>query len=125
MRILLLADVHANWPALQAITEPHDLCLCLGDLVDYGLDPAPCVDWARHNALITMRGNHDHGVAQNVPVSGRNGYKYLTGVTRPLSRERLSAGRDGAVEGWRFARSGERGILRAGEAYRKRQSKNQ
>ena len=34
---------------------------------------------------MTVRGNHDHGVAQNVPVFGRNGYKYLTGVTRPLS----------------------------------------
>jgi putative phosphoesterase len=89
MRILLLADVHGNWPALRAITEPHDLCLCLGDLVDYGLDPAPCVAWARANAHITIRGNHDHGVAQDVPVSGRNGYKFLTGVTRPLSRERL------------------------------------
>ena len=90
MRILLLADVHGNWPALRAITEPHDVCLCLGDLVDYGLDPAPCVAWARKNPRVTVRGNHDHGVAQNVPVFGRNGYKYLTGVTRPLSRERLS-----------------------------------
>src|SRR5205807_434961 len=66
MRILLLADVHANWPALRSINEPHDVCLCLGDLVDYGLDPAPCVDWARQQATITIRGNHDHGVAQNV-----------------------------------------------------------
>ena len=89
MRILLLADIHANWPALQAIREPHDVCLCLGDLVDYGLDPSPCVQWVRDRARVTVRGNHDHGVAQNVPVAGRNGYKYLTGVTRPLSRERL------------------------------------
>ena len=90
MRILLLADIHGNWPALQAIREPHDLCLCLGDLVDYGLDPAPCIQWVRDRAKVTVRGNHDHGVAQNVPVAGRNGYKYLTGVTRPLSRERLA-----------------------------------
>ena len=41
MRILLLADIHANWPALQAIKEPFDACLVLGDLVDYGLEPAP------------------------------------------------------------------------------------
>ena len=38
MRILLLADIHGNWPALQAVQEPHDLCLCLGDLVDYALE---------------------------------------------------------------------------------------
>ena len=41
MRILLLADIHGNWPALQALNEPHDVCLCLGDLVDYALEPAP------------------------------------------------------------------------------------
>jgi putative phosphoesterase len=91
MRILLLADIHANWPALRAITEPYDVCLCLGDLVDYGLDPAPCIDWVRQNAQVTVRGNHDHGVAQNVPVSGRNGFKYLTGLTRPVSRDRLAS----------------------------------
>ncbi len=89
MRILLLADIHANWPALQAIQEPYDVCLCLGDLVDYGLEPAPCIDWVRKNALVTIRGNHDHGVAQNVSVIGRTGFKYLTGITRPLSRQRL------------------------------------
>src|SRR5438132_722286 len=89
MRILLLADIHANWPALQAIKEPFDVCLCLGDLVDYCLEPAPCIDWVRTHAQHTVRGNHDHGVAQDVPVTGRAGFKYLTGVTRVLTRERL------------------------------------
>jgi putative phosphoesterase len=90
MRILLVADIHANWPALQAINEPHDICLCLGDLVDYGLEPAPCIEWVRQQARYTVRGNHDHGVAQNVTVSGRNGFKYLSGVTRALTRERIN-----------------------------------
>lgn len=90
MRILLISDIHANWPALQAVVaEPHDLCLCLGDLVDYGLDPVPCVEWVRQQARWTVRGNHDHGVAQNVVVNGRSGYKYLSGITRGVSRERL------------------------------------
>jgi putative phosphoesterase len=91
MRILLLADVHANWPALQAVgAEPHDLCICLGDLVDYGLDPAPCIAWIRDKARYVIRGNHDHGAAQNVVVNGRTGFKYLSGVTRVLTRERLN-----------------------------------
>jgi putative phosphoesterase len=89
MRILILADIHANWPALEALQEPHDVCLFLGDLVDYALQPAPCIDWVRRHAHFAVRGNHDHGVAQNVPVSGRVGFKFLTGVTRPLSRERI------------------------------------
>ncbi len=91
MRILLIADVHGNWPALQAAAaEAHDVCIFLGDLVDYLLEPAPCVAWVRDRARFAVRGNHDHGAAQNVTVSGRTGYKYLTGVTRPLTRERLS-----------------------------------
>jgi putative phosphoesterase len=90
MRILLVADIHANWPALQALNEPHDVCLCLGDLVDYGLDPTPCIEWVRQKAKFAIRGNHDHGVAQNVTITGRNGFKWLTGLTRPLTRERIS-----------------------------------
>ena len=64
MRILLLADIHANWPALKAIsTERFDVCLVLGDLVDYGLEPAPCIDWVRKHATHAVRGNHDHAIA--------------------------------------------------------------
>ena len=90
MRILLLADIHANWPALQAINETFDACLVLGDLVDYGLQPSPCIDWVRRNAHYAVRGNHDHGVAQHVKVQGRHGFKYLTGVTRSLTQERVT-----------------------------------
>ena len=91
MRILLLADIHANWPALRAIDEPFDACLFLGDLVDYGLEPAPCIDWVRRRATHSVRGNHDHGVAQQVRVQGKSGFKYLSGVTRALTQERISA----------------------------------
>jgi len=41
MRILVLADIHSNWPALTAVQEPFDVCLFVGDLVDYGTDPVP------------------------------------------------------------------------------------
>jgi putative phosphoesterase len=90
MRILVTADIHGNWPALQAVAaQPHDVCLCLGDLVDYALEPAECIGWVKAHAPYTVRGNHDHGVAQNVSVQGRSGFKYLSAVTRPLTRERL------------------------------------
>jgi putative phosphoesterase len=88
MRVLVIADLHANWPALQAVAAvPHDVCLCLGDLVDYGLDPSPCIAWVREKAQHVVRGNHDHGVAQDVRITGRTGFKYLTGATRTLTRE--------------------------------------
>jgi putative phosphoesterase len=90
MRILLLSDIHANRPALEAIREEYDVCLCLGDLVDYGVEPLPCIEWVRRHATHCVRGNHDHGAAQRVFVQGIGGFRYLTGVTRSLTIESLS-----------------------------------
>lgn len=90
MRILVVSDIHANWPALQAIQEPYDACLFLGDLVDYGVTPVPCVDWVRKHATYAVRGNHDHGAVQRVDIVGTAGYRYLTSLTRPLNCELLS-----------------------------------
>jgi putative phosphoesterase len=90
MRILLVSDIHGNRHALEAIREQFDVCLFLGDLVDYCLEPTPCIDWVRKNARYAIRGNHDHGVAHRVQVQGVNGFRYLTGVTRPVSIERVN-----------------------------------
>ncbi len=89
MRILVVSDIHANWPALAAINEPHDVCLCLGDLVDYGPNPSRCVRWAMEHADHAIRGNHDHGVAQGIPVTGETGYRYLTKASRPYMWDAL------------------------------------
>lgn len=90
MRILVVSDLHSNPAALDAIREPFDVCLCLGDLVEYGPDPAPCVEWARTRAAATVRGNHDHGAAQNVSTVGVGGFRYLTMVTREFTASRLT-----------------------------------
>jgi putative phosphoesterase len=91
MRILLIADIHGNWPALQAIREPYDCCLFAGDLVDYGPQPGPCLEWVRRHVRYSVRGNHDHALAQRAVTNGRNGLKYLTAVTRHLTQQLLSA----------------------------------
>jgi putative phosphoesterase len=91
MRVLVLADIHGNRSALEAIREPFDVCLCAGDLVDYGPEPGPVIDWVRKNAAYCVRGNHDHGVAQNVEIQGAGGFRFLTAVTRPLSVAAVSA----------------------------------
>jgi putative phosphoesterase len=54
------------------------------------------VDWVRDHATHSIRGNHDHGAAQDVVVTGGVGFKYLTAATRPLTRARLGP------EGLRF-----------------------
>src|SRR5438477_3301446 len=90
MRILVVADIHANRAALDAIKEPFDACLCLGDLVEYGPHPAECIDWVRTHATAVVRGNHDHGVVQDVPVVGTVGFRYLTMVSRRVTVPALS-----------------------------------
>ena len=84
MKILVIADVHANWLALSAIRESFDACLFLGDLVEYGVDPIPCIDWVRKHATFAIRGNHDHSVAQRVPPPVGTGFRQLAGATRQI-----------------------------------------
>jgi predicted phosphodiesterase len=68
MKVLILSDIHGNWPALQAVlaAEPGaDQILCLGDLVNYGPQPAECVAWAvqLHPPSLVIQGNHDRAFA--------------------------------------------------------------
>lgn len=84
MRILVLGDVHSNWVALQAVPQDFDAYLFVGDLVDYGTEPVPCVDWMRRYMTVGVRGNHDHAVAQRVPPREGGGFRSLAAATRPL-----------------------------------------
>ena len=64
-RIALLADIHANYPALQAVLRELDgegieQAIVLGDLVGYGPSPAECLRELRQRAWLFLRGNHDH-----------------------------------------------------------------
>jgi putative phosphoesterase len=91
VKILVLADIHSNWQALSAIDEQFDACVIAGDVVDYGVQPAECIEWARQNDAIVIRGNHDHAVAQRVPVKAGSGFRRLAAFARPLHWEVLSA----------------------------------
>jgi putative phosphoesterase len=62
MRVLLIADVHANWEALLALQRAErkpDAVLFAGDAVGYGPDPANCARWLLNNTSAAVRGNHD------------------------------------------------------------------
>ena len=70
MKLLILSDIHANWPALQAVlaAEPDaDSILCLGDLVNYGPQPAECVRWAMglNSTAKIIQGDHDYSVGHD------------------------------------------------------------
>ncbi|GIX03220.1 MAG: phosphodiesterase [Planctomycetaceae bacterium] len=89
MKILLISDLHANSVALSAIEEEFDVCLCLGDLVEYGVDPLPCIEWVRKRAHVAVRGNHDHSTVQRVQTSSRNECRRLAAATRELHARML------------------------------------
>ena len=63
MRYLILSDLHANLEALQAVLAitqgDYEQVVCCGDLVGYGPDPDPVVDWVREQVTEVIRGNHD------------------------------------------------------------------
>ena len=65
MRSLILADVHANIEALNAIFADagdgggFDEVWCLGDTVGYGPDPGACLDLLREHQARMVAGNHD------------------------------------------------------------------
>lgn len=90
MRILLIADIHSNWPALAAIDEPFDECIFLGDVVDYATDPVPCIQWVRQHAQWYVRGNHDHSVAQRVAVTPGGTFRHISAAMRPWHLEVLT-----------------------------------
>jgi predicted phosphodiesterase len=63
MKLLIVSDIHGNWAVPNAEGD-SDQILCLGDLVDYGSEPAACVSWAMEECAksIFISGNHDRGV---------------------------------------------------------------
>jgi predicted phosphodiesterase len=64
MRIGILSDVHANWPALRAVLKTLerrgvDRVLVAGDIVGYGGQPNECVTALRRVGAQCVAGNHD------------------------------------------------------------------
>jgi diadenosine tetraphosphatase ApaH/serine/threonine PP2A family protein phosphatase len=61
-RIAVVADIHANLAAFEAVIAAWgevDEVWCLGDLVGYGPDPNECVARLRELPHICLPGNHD------------------------------------------------------------------
>lgn len=94
-RLALIADIHANYDALQAVVRDIDRnaidkVVCLGDLVGYGPEPQRCIDLAFELCQALVLGNHDeallkgpsHGLAMNVRA------KNSLEITRTLLTER-------------------------------------
>lgn len=74
MKMIILTDVHANYPALEAAmhsieAEGYDRFVHLGDAISIGPFPAECLDRLLNtpNATLIM-GNHDKWFAEGLPT---------------------------------------------------------
>ncbi len=90
MKLLVVSDIHANWPALQAIREEADAIVCLGDIVSYGPFPRECVAWVREHATYVVRGNHDTALAYRVDPRAAGFKRELASATLAHHRRSLS-----------------------------------
>ena len=65
MQIGIIADIHGNLPALEAVLKdmpPVEKVVCLGDIVGYNPWPAAAVEQVRSHADHSLKGNHDRYV---------------------------------------------------------------
>jgi diadenosine tetraphosphatase ApaH/serine/threonine PP2A family protein phosphatase len=64
MRLAVIADLHANAVAVDAVLAAIralavDAIACLGDLVGYNAEPAACLALVRDSGAAVVAGNHD------------------------------------------------------------------
>ncbi|MBS3152257.1 metallophosphoesterase family protein [Candidatus Woesearchaeota archaeon] len=64
MRIAIIADIHGNLEALEAVLKDIsnknvDDIVCLGDLVGYAANPNEVVDLIKKKGIRCIKGNHD------------------------------------------------------------------
>ena len=85
MKILIISDIHANYPALQAVLEKegnYDKMIFLGDVVDYGPHPKECLTFIKENADYYVRGNHDNALGYNVDCNCMGTFREYSIATR-------------------------------------------
>jgi len=76
MRILVISDIHANLPALEAVLDgapAHDAIWNLGDTVGYGAHPNECLDLVINTGVNpSLVGNHDLAAVGLLPIKWFN-----------------------------------------------------
>lgn len=85
MKILIISDIHANYPALQAVLAKegnYDKLIFLGDVVDYGPHPKECLTFIKENADYYVRGNHDNALGYNVDCNCMGTFREYSIATR-------------------------------------------
>jgi putative phosphoesterase len=92
MKLLILSDIHGNYPALQAILDAEknwNKLAFLGDVVDYGPNPRECVEFLEAFADYVVQGNHDHALGYGVDCKSRGDFHDMAVATRAWHKRLL------------------------------------
>jgi len=92
MRIVIVSDIHGNFDALSALPEDYDELWVLGDLVNYGHDPAAVIDLLRSKAAVIVCGNHDYSIGFNQDPRCSARFREMAEATRGFTDSVLSFG---------------------------------
>ena len=90
MRVLIVSDLHANLEAIGALPSDFDRLWVLGDLVNYGPNPAEVIDYVREKAAVVVRGNHDHSVGFDEDPRCSARFRAMADETRRYTRSALN-----------------------------------
>ena len=100
MHCAVMADVHSNLEALEAVLkdiekrEAADI-IFLGDAVGYGPDPNKCIDVLRDACRVLIAGNHDRAATCQADIEYFNEYAKAAVL---WTREELSEENKGFIE---------------------------
>ncbi len=77
MRYAIIADIHGNWEAFQAVLADAKAMqcthyACLGDVVGYNANPKECLDVVREMGMPCVKGNHDEYCSSETDLEGFN-----------------------------------------------------
>ena len=77
MKFAILADIHANLEALEAVladakAQQATHYACLGDVVGYCANPKQCLDVIRRMGMPCVKGNHDEYCSSDEALTGFN-----------------------------------------------------
>jgi putative phosphoesterase len=97
MRIAFFSDVHANFPAFEAMLrdmdqQQPDAVYCLGDLVGYHIWPNEVIAEIRKRKIASIAGNHDLkviGLNTNPGDLQQPGKKYAYHIIKEMARDYL------------------------------------
>lgn len=92
MKIVIITDLHGNSEALRCLPEAYDELWVLGDLVNYGPDPAVVVDFVKGKSAVTVRGNHDHSIGFDVDPRCGGRFQKMAETTRQYTASVLNRG---------------------------------